>query len=625
MKKINIIIMVAGVASMMFASCKKVLDKQDLGSFTADQVYNDSITTVLSINYIYAQNQPLWFGNVGGFSGSINSLTDEQYGTSAFTAGTNNVDAVTDIGSSNTAGNYVKIRSINMFIRDVTAGTMPDAVKKRFIAQALFWRALRYFELVKLYGGVPLVLVPQEALGADAKAAALVPRAKTSEVFAQIKADLDIAVRDLPVYWPNNADYGRITAGAAQAYEGRVLLYQASPQFNRSNDQAKWQAAFDANLKAVQLLALGGYGLYPKYDVTMWTTQGGSGGKPVNPEAVFVTQFNNLVTTDQNAATNTYPNNTVPRYIGTGTPSNAPTWNLVQAYPMKDGKDTTSKDASLNGNVSKYAGNYSLQKFFLNRDPRFDATIAFNGANWPLNGNSSYRIWTYNYNNRATGTNNFVTAEPAASSSSGLYLRKAIDPSLTSSTFDHPSTDWIDLRYTEVLMNLAEAAAELNHTGEGQEAYTNLIAIRKRAGIEIGDGFYGIPRGMNHDQLINFIVRERQIEFAFEGKRFWDVRRRMLVNSLFNGKKRLGMYITLAPIAGTSTDYLALTRDNLANTLGLDAMYNTYFTVRTTSLDVTPLAFSENNYFFGIPTATLQNDPNVAQTNLWGGTFDPLQ
>lgn len=625
MKRINIMILTAALASMMLGSCKKVLDKQDLSSFTAPQVYNDSVTTVLSVNYIYSQNQPLWFGNVGGFSASINSLTDEQYGTSTFTAGTNNVDAVTDIGSSNTAGNYFKIRTINMFIRDVNAGTMAPAVKKRFIAQALFWRALRYFELVKLYGGVPLVLVPLDALGTDAKNEALLPRNKTSEVFTQIKADLDTAVKYLPNYWPNNADYGRITAGAAQAYQGRVLLYQASPQFNRNNDPAKWQAAYDANVKAVQLLALGGYGLYPKYDVTMWTTQGGTGGKPVNPEAVFVTGFNTLVTTDQNSNNNTYPNNTVPRYIGTGTPSNAPTWNLVQAYPMKDGKDTTNKDASQNVNVSKYAGTYSMQKFFLNRDPRFDATIAFNGATWPLNGNNSYKIWTYNYNNRATGANNFVTSEPAAPSNSGLYLRKAIDPTLTTSNFAYAGTDWIDLRYAEVLMNLAEAAVELNRIGEGQEAYTNLIAIRKRAGIEAGDGFYGIPRNMNHDQLINFIVRERQIEFAFEGKRFWDVRRRMLVNSLFNGKKRLGVYVTLNPIAGTSTDYLAATRDNLANTLGLDAMYTTYFNVKTTSLDVTPLTFSENNYFFGIPTATLQNDPNIKQTNLWGGTFDPLQ
>lgn len=625
MTKINKIILAAGIASTMLASCKKVLDKQDLSSFTAPQVYNDSVTTVLSINYIYGQNQPTWFGNAGGFSASINSLTDEQYGTSAFTAGTNNVDAVTDIGSSNTSGNYVKIRTINMFIRDVNAGTMAPAVKKRFIAQALFWRAFRYFELVKLYGGVPLVLTPLDALGADAKNAALLPRNKTSEVFAQISADLDSAVRYLPNYWPNNGDFGRITAGAAQAYKGRVLLYQASPQFNRSNDQTKWQAAYDANVKAVQLLALGGYGLYPKYDVTMWTTQGGNSGKPNNPEGVLVTQFNTLVATDQNASNNTYPNNTVPRYIGTGSPSNVPTWNLVQAYPMKDGKDTTSRDASQNRNVSKYAGTYSLQKFFLNRDPRFDATIAFNGAAWPLNGNSNYRIWTYYYNNRASGSANYVTTEPSTPSNSNLYLRKAIDPSLTSSTFVNAGTDWMDLRYAEVLMNLAESAVEIGRTGEGQEAYTNLIAIRKRAGIEAGDGYYGIPRNMNHDQLINFIVRERQVEFAFEGKRFWDVRRRMLVSSLFNGKKRLGVYVTLNPLAGNGTDYIAGTRDNLANTLGLDAMYNTYFSVRTTALDTNPLTFSENNYFFGIPTATLQNNPNIQQTNLWGGNFDPLQ
>jgi hypothetical protein len=161
MKKINIVITATCIAMIAFASCKKTLDKQDLGSFTASQVYNDSTAAVLSVNYIYSQNQPNWFGNSGGtISGSLGSLTDEQGGDNAFVKGTVTAETVTDIGSTATSGNYFKIRSINMFIRDINAGTLNPGVKKRFTSQALFWRCYRYFELVKLYGGVPLVLTP---------------------------------------------------------------------------------------------------------------------------------------------------------------------------------------------------------------------------------------------------------------------------------------------------------------------------------------------------------------------------------------------------------------------------------------------------------------------------------
>ncbi len=128
MKKIYIIILAACTTSLMFSSCKKVLEKQDLGSFTADQVYNDSTTTKLSIDYIYSQNQPAWFGNVGGLSASVSSLSEEQYGDNVFVKGTATIESVTDLGNTNTAGNYVKIRTINMFIRDVNAGTLDPAV-----------------------------------------------------------------------------------------------------------------------------------------------------------------------------------------------------------------------------------------------------------------------------------------------------------------------------------------------------------------------------------------------------------------------------------------------------------------------------------------------------------------
>jgi hypothetical protein len=612
MKKLFIIIIAASISSsLLFSGCKKALDKQNLINSTAAQVYNDSTTAVLSLNYIYTQNLPAWFGN--GSQSEITTLgptnlTEETRSDNIFVKGTVTQESVGDIGTGNSAANnYGKIRGINQFISDLKAGTIATPVKKRFIAQALFWRAMRYFELVKLYGGVPLVLTPLPVVGAAAKTAAQLPRNTTTETYNQIVADLDTAIASLPPKWPNAADYGRVTKGAAQAYLGRVLLTWASPQFNPSNDQSRWQAAYNASTAAIATLSANGWGLYPKEDVTMWTTEVG------NPEAVLVTEYNTL--TDANtSASNGYTNGAVPKYLGTGGGSTQPTWDEVEAFPMADGYAP--------GSSPKYS--YSPQTFYDNRDPRFYQTIAYNGCVWPVAGNPNYVLWTYFYNTNKGGTATKSTESTA--SSTGFYCRKAIDPSLTAANLMYSGTDWQEIRYAEVLLNQAESAAEIGHLAQGQEAYANLIAVRKRAGISAnGDGLYGLQANMTHDQMINAIMFERQIEFAYEGKRYWDMRRRKLFETALNGKERQGLTVVLNN-TGTSSDYILDTRDAAAaSPASLDAFYKANFTVTPKPVDTYPIAYQTADYFFAMPTLTIQNDPKIVQNNTWGGSFDPLQ
>jgi hypothetical protein len=613
MKKVHLIITTAAIGSLLMGSCTKVLDKQDLGNFTIPEVFNDSAVAKLSLDYIYSQNQPGWFGNAGGTIGAANisTLTDEQSGDNAYVKGTVTSETVTDIGDKAVSGNYFKIRTINMFITNMNAGTLAADVKQRFVAQALFWRAYRYFELVKLYGGVPLVTTPLGGVGADAKAAANLPRNTTTETFAQIIKDLDSSAAYCPVKWSKNEDYGRITAGAAQAFLGRVLLTYASPQFNPSNDPSRWQAAYDANTKAVAILSANGFGLYSKWDYTMWTTEGSAGGStPRNPEAVWVTEYNTS-NTDNDMNNESYDNASRPKYLATTGGSNTPSWDLAAAFPMKDGKDTLT---------SSYV--YNMQTFYKDRDPRFYQTIAYNGCNWGLSGNSTYRLWTYYYYNNKNNATKTASTESSASAS-GFYLRKGVDPSLTLANIANAGTDWIEMRYAEVLLNQAEAAAEIGHLGVADEAYANLIAIRKRAGIEVGGGLYGLASGMDHDQMIKAIMFERKIELAFEGKRYWDLRRRMLLESTLNGKMRNGIVILLNN--NTSyTDYITTTRDASA-AASLDNLYTTSFTVTLKAQDTYALAVQSADYFFGIPTSSLQNNVNLVQNNTWGGTFDPLK
>jgi hypothetical protein len=640
MKKLYIILLAIIAVPVFLSSCKKVLEKEDPQNLSGSDVFNDSTIAKLNLDYIYTQNLPSWFGNgsvsIIGSTGP-SGLTEEAYSDNIYVKGTVSVENVGDIGTSNSsATNYGKLRLINNFIQNINAGSLPTPTKNRFTAQALFWRAFRYFELVKIYGGVPLVLTPLNAVGADALAVAFLPRSSTTETFAQIVKDLNTAIQYLPARWPQAADYGRITKGAAQAYLGRVLLTYASPQFNSplssmpatstsvvaTTDQKRWQDAFEASTAAIATLTANGWGLYPKEDVTMWTTEGGNGsGGSVNPEAVLVTEFNTN-TDDNGRASNGYTGSSVPKAIATSGGSNLPTWDLVSAFPMADGKAP--------GTSSKYPYNTTSatppSNYYANRDPRFYQTIAYNGCNWPLNGNSTNRLWTYSYYSNATGTASKST-EAVAASNTGFYLRKAVDPNISAANLPYSGTDWQEIRYAEVLMNQAEAAAEIGHLGFGQEAYTNLIAIRRRAGIEAGtDGYYGLAQNMTHDQMINAIMYERQIEFAFEGKRYWDLRRRKLLEATLNGRKRQGLSIFLKN-TGNSADYILATRDQSAipPSAGADTYAAANFTLSLKPLDSYNINYQPSYYFFGIPTAALQNSPSLIQNSTWGGSFDPLK
>lgn len=619
--KIKNIFIAALMGSVLFTSCKKVLDKVDQTKGNADLIFGDSSLVKQNMDYLYDRNLPTWFSNDGGaLASTVSGLSDESTGDNKFLQGTVTSADVGDLGTSNNKDQfYGKIREINTFIRDLSAGPMPAGTKNRFLAQAYFFRAFKYFNVVRVYGGVPLVTSPLSSIGDDNKIADQVARSSTSDCIKQITADLDTAIKYLPKKWPQAADWGRITSGAAAAFKGRVLLTWASPEFNPTNDQTRWQAAFDANTQAITLLTGGGFGLFTSTAnntatnttsayANMWFTEVN------NPEAVMVTGFNNSQSANL-LKNNGYDKSVRPAYLGAGSSSTQPTWDFVKLYPMKDGK--TPGDAT-----SAYA--YTDQKFYKNRDPRFDATIAYNGCTWPTLALNTYKLWTYLYYTNAAGTATKST-EISGATTNGFYLRKATSATATATDLTYSGTDWMEIRYAEVLLNQAEAAAELNRVGAAQEAYTNLIAIRRRAGIDAGTGsLYGLAAGMDKTALVNAIMLERAIEFGFEGKRFWDLRRRNLLQSLLNTKQsRLGVIITLKN-TGTSNDYIAATRDAAS----LDALYDNNFVVATNKkLDTKYNLNWQSNYnFFAIPPAAINSDPNIVQTNGWDlGGFDPFK
>jgi hypothetical protein len=620
----NIKFFAVAITLLGLTACKKVLDKTNLSGLEPDLVFQDSVLVQLNMDGIYGSNLPAWGGqNTSSVLSGVQPQLSEEGATGGnkFMEGTMSfgTDEPKDFGTAlntsatNPSTNWGKIRQVNVFIKAMEASPLPDYTKRKFIAQAKFFRAFRYWDMVRINGGVPLVLVPLDGVGEDARNAALLPRDKTSDCFTQMVTDLDYAIANLPARWTASTDWGRITSAAAAAFKGRVLLYWASPMFNPGDVAARWQAAYDANLKAKQLLDANGYGLNSSYQ-KMWFTEGNS-----NPEAVMVTCYN-TATGDQAKLNNGWDKACRPAYLN-GSGSNQPTWELVRSYPMKDGK--------MPGDPSS-AYTYYDTLFYKNRDPRFDATVAYNGCTWPLDGNTTLRLWTY-YETSSKSTE-------ANASNTGFYCRKAVsEGTFTFGDPQYSGTDWMEIRYAEVLLNLAESAAGINKVSATDEAYTSLIAVRKRAGITSGtNNLYGLAAGMSRAQLFDAILFERKIEFAFEGKRFWDLYRWKRMSDL-NGWYKNRLRIVLKTGAGipSATALKDPTSASYRDVQNLDNMMANFFqTIRnntptiknsTTSVDTNPINFLSTYYFFPIPAAAITNNPNLQQNNNWGGTFDPLQ
>jgi hypothetical protein len=571
MKKIEYIFTIV-LCMFLYTNCSDVLDKNDLGSMSDKTVYDNAQFTLMVLDNLHRDIVPGWDG---GNSANCDEAGPD--GAPKYPWGQAGLDDFGSLGWS-----YSNIRRINMFRENLAAGSLDQETKDLYSAQALVMRAWIYFDLVRKYGGVPIVRHAQN-LSEDL----LIPRNKTSECIQFIVQDLDeaIAVKNFPYSWSGN-DAGRLSKAAALALKGRVLLYWASPQFNPNNDQSRWTAAYDANKKAKDELEAAGYGLYEDF-YTLWFDE-------MNKEVVFVKRY------DGSNLGHIWEAGTRQPAISTGMDGlNKPTWQIARAFPMITGEP-------IDGSAQ-----YNDVFFWKNRDPRFAQTIAWNSCVWPQYENVPERLWTY-------------PPEPVANpSSTHLYCRKAINTSITAeSGFSYAGrnlTDWIEIRFAEVLMNLAECAAE---TGKNDEAYAILKDIRKRAGILAGaGGMYGLEANMSKDKMTKAIMLERQIEFAFENKRLWDLRRRRMLQEL-NGIRRAGRMATpkmteeeFAPFKNLDTNF----EDN----------YDQYFTdeVDITVGDINyPLNFPERYYFYPIHSNDLVTNSNLQQTKGWdNGTFDPLE
>ena len=604
MKKTLIYILLAATVVAGNSCTKTILDKVNLNGLPGTEVWADSTQAVLYLNGLYNLVMPFWPANENAtstFPSSFHNTSDESNGgTLTLLEGTLTSESVTDFYASGTAGAYPYMRRINMLFANIDNYGLKPSQTAQIKAQAYFLRAYVYFDLLKLYGGIPYLTIPEDWETDNLN----VPRNSTTQCIDSIVADLNHC-SILPATW-TGADFGRITRDAALAFKARVLLTYASPQFNPQNDPTRWQTAYTAALNAYDTCVMDGYALYSNFsrialDMSVATDR----------EPLLWRAFNGTNATSEYEG---YDGVTRPysQSAGSGGTTNNPTWNLVSAFPMKDGYPITASSA---------ANPYDSVYYWHNRDPRFYSTIVYNGAIYGLSSTAGRKQWMYNG----------ITVDKGHVTSTGFYCRKNIDTTISAVNSQYGKCFWVELRFAEVMMDLAETS---NMTGNQQQAYLMLQAIRKRAGISANsDGLYGLTAGMSQAQMQTAILNEREVEFAFEGKRYDDLRRTRTFDGL-DGTYRQQMLVSFKSPYTVSTMEKVNTTTGVApvDTINVDGSdYTKYFT--HTIIPITndpPFNFLTTYYAYAIPSSNIAKDPVMQQTVGWlyegaAGTFDPTK
>jgi hypothetical protein len=427
----------------------------------------------------------------------------------------------------------------------------------------------------------------------------MVTRNTTAQCFDFIIKNLDEAAALLPVKYTGN-DRGKIDQAVVKAFKGRVLLYKASPQFNSANPYGNtyWAAAYTANKEAKDFLDLNGYGLLDDY-TKVFETKG-------HKENILSVIYSNPAKTNGRGEDGLRPLSESKNATG----YDQPIWSMIQAFPMKDGKkpgDPTS------------AYTYNVQTYWKDRDPRFDATIVWNGAIYELSGVKGRRQYTMSGIAKSMDAWGYIIQGEGYYTRTGNYCRKGIMEELPSTQVTLNDIDWPEIRYAEVLFNYAESA---NETGKTSEALDVLKAIRKRAGILAGgDGMYGLKSAMSREEMRTAILDEKRVEFMFEGHRFWDLRRHRLFGSYLNGMRKYGI------MAMTVNGHLreAVTPDDIAkaNSFQLLPENFTYSVEEQITNGPKQMVMPDKYYFFPIQLSNINQNANLKQNKDWGGDFNP--
>ena len=484
-------ILLSALAATTLASCSDQMDYKEYSIYDTAYMQKKFERAGGFLSTIYADLDSD-FGNYSG--ATLASATDEavySHDGNAIESFFNGAWSPTNANSSLWTTCYHGIAYCNLFLDEFTGLKFEDyQLDKNFMAEmyqynnyqweARWARAYFYFLLVRQYGGVPLITKNMTADEANVQ-----PRATADEIFAfidseceAIKDSITADYGDLGGLAMTPANNGRANNLTVMALRARAALYHASPLFNPNNDQSLWQKAAQLNKAVIDACTARGMKLSSDYKGlfignTSWSDANALG------EIIFGRR---MPTENRTFETNNFPVGISGAGAGGGG-GNCPSQNLVEAYERND-----------NGEII---------------DKRFAQTIACNGDSWP-NANT-IPLETY-----IGGVNGQPTAYATPTS---YYLKKYVTESVQiagngANTCKHV---WVTFRLAEFYLNYAECMLNLNNkSGFTMTATQAINTVRKRAGL---------ANLTDAEATLDACKKERFVELAFEGHRFFDVRR----------------------------------------------------------------------------------------------------
>lgn len=564
---------IIAVALLVLSACETMELKQEVRtSLTEDQVMKRYEYTMQHGLRAYNFLQPGFLYIDGAMSASASDEAEHMLETSNIQKFNNGSWNALDNPDNAWANYYAGIRNVNKFL------SMSDSVELDYLRldpnasqQALyntyrdelknakyenrFLRAYFYFELVKRYGGVPIVT---EVLSLNDNMKDI-QRNSLQDCFTFITSELDSAAAKLPKK-TISSNLGKITAGAAMALKSRVLLYAASELYNNpswagsySNNElisltgertAKWQAAANAAKAVIDISAAAGYALASDYRALFQTYN--------SPEIIF---------THRQGASNSFEKASYPIGFDKANSGTTPSQNLVNDYEVKVDANTA---VAFDWNNPAHTANP-----YVSRDPRLSMSVIYNNSTFK---SRAVEIWEGGKDG---------AGKPLATKT-GYYLKKYVDETLDLLQEKTSVHSWIYIRLAEVYLNYAEALNECQPGNADIKIYVD--KVRQRTGVAMPP----LPAGLSQAEMREKIRHERRIELAFEGHREWDLRRWMIAESIMN-----------APLKGVRVRQ---------STPGV-------FTYNV--VNVEDRVFSPKMYFYPIPQSELNIQTNWIQNPMW--------
>ena len=468
--------------------------------FSSFQYTRDFLTNIYS--YV-----PAAFGTIGGDALRSAACDEAVYVDKLSPVHSFNNGAWSAINTLDDRWNYFRgIRAVNMFLQEVE-GQEFDELKhnedyedimaqfKYYPYEARFLRAYFYFELAKRYGDIPLIttLLSEEE-------ANMQKRTSFDEVIQFIVDECDAIAPHLPISYKEliKSETGRATRGAAMALKSRALLYSASPLFNKSGNIDKWKSAARAAADVIE--KAWDFGYMPLPDLwSLWNNN--------------YSNNNELIFGVMQREDNWFERVNFPIGIeGGGNTGHCPTENLVESYEMQASGLPVAPDAG----YEHMDPSYDSQNPYEGRDPRMYELVAQNGAWWVYD--EQVECW---YGGRSGKPQKNATV-------TGYYLRKYVDgsTSLKSEFVTSKRHVWNIMRYSEILLNFAEAMVEAYGDPNYKDGYPMsakeaVDIVRSRVHVDMPP----FPNNLTLNEFKAKLRNERRVELSFEDHRFWDIRR----------------------------------------------------------------------------------------------------